>query len=315
VIFYQALDVCLALLVIGAAAWTIFAPKLFGAVVGYVAYGLILAIVWIRLLAPDVALTEAAIGGGATGVLLVTAGSRLRSAQALEPGDRATTGQKALAAVLCVSLSLALAGAMLSLPEAAPTLAPEAKSGLEAAGLGNPVTAVLIIYRAFDTMLEKAVLLLAVIGVWSVAPDRFWGGAPAPLGRENPDSALVFLARMIAPIGLIIGLHIFWVSADEPGGAFQAGAILAAMWIVVMMARLADPPRVSSHLLRLALVAGPAIFIAVALLGPMMGGSFLSYPPGFVKPVILFVEVFMLLTIAASIPMLIAGPPSRRNSS
>jgi multisubunit Na+/H+ antiporter MnhB subunit len=312
---YQALDVCLALLAVGAAAWTIFARKLFGAVVGYVAYGLILAIVWIRLLAPDVALTEAAIGGGATGVLLVTAGSRLRAAKSVEPGDRASRGQKALAAVLSVLVAVALAAAMLALPEPPPTLAPEAKSGLEAAGLGNPVTAVLIIYRAFDTMLEKAVLLLAVIGVWSVAPDRFWGGAPALLGRANPESALVFLARMIAPIGIIIGLHIFWVSADEPGGAFQAGAILAAMWIIVMMARLADPPRVASHLLRLALIAGPAVFVGVALLGPFMGGSFLSYPAGFVKPVILFVEAFMLLTIAASIPMLIAGPPLRRNAS
>ena len=311
---YQALDVCLALLVIGAAAWTIFAPRLFGAVVGYVAYGLILAIVWIRLLAPDVALTEAAIGGGATGVLLVTAGSRLRSANAIAPGDRVSPGQKALAAVLCALLSLALASVMLTLPQPAPTLAPEAGRGLEAAGLGNPVTAVLIIYRAFDTMLEKAVLLLAVIGVWSVAPDSVWGGAPAPLGRAVPDSALVFLARMIAPIGIIIGLHIFWVSADEPGGAFQAGAILAAMGIIVMMARLADPPRVASHLLRLSLIVGPAVFVAVALLGPFMGGSFLSYPAGFVKPVILFVEAFMLVTIAASIPMLIAGPPSRRTA-
>ncbi len=315
VILYQLLDLCLALLVIGVAAWTIFARELFGAVVGYVAYGLILAIVWVRLLAPDVALTEAAIGGGATGVLLVTAGSRLRSALAVEPGDRAGAGQKALAALLSLMVAGALAAVVLVLPEPPPTLAPEAKSGLEAAGLGNPVTAVLIVYRAFDTMLEKAVLLLAVVGVWSIAPDRFWGGAPAPLGRAEPDRALIFLARMIAPIGVLIGLHIFWVSADEPGGAFQAGAILAAMWIVVMMARLADPPRIASRRLRLALVAGPAVFVVVALLGPFMGGSFLSYPPGFVKPVILFVEVFMLLSIAASIPMLIAGPPLRKPAS
>jgi multisubunit Na+/H+ antiporter MnhB subunit len=205
-----------------------------------------------------------------------------------------------------------LATVVLSLPDPPPTLAPEAKSGLADAGLGNPVTGVLIVYRAFDTMLEKAVLVLAVVGVWSVAPDRFWGGAPAPLGRAKPERALVFLAQLLAPIGILIGLHIFWVSADEPGGAFQAGALLAAMWMIVMMARLADPPRVGSHRLRLALIAGPAVLLIVALLGPAMGGSFLSYRPGFVKPVILFIEAFMLLSIAASIPMLIAGPPLRK---
>lgn len=309
--FYPALDLSLALLVVGIAAWTVLSRDLFGAVVGYVAYGLLLAIVWVRLLAPDVALTEAAIGGGATGVLIIAAGSRLRSMQTSEPGDTANGIQKALAAALSALVAIALAAVMLLLPEPAPTLAPQAAGGLEAAGLGNPVTATLMVYRGFDTMLEKAVLVLAVVGVWSIGPDRFWGGAPAPLGRTRPKRALVFLAQMIAPLGVLIGLHIFWVSADEPGGAFQGGAILAAMWIIVMIARLADPPRVGSRALRLALVSGPAVFVIVALLGPFLGGSFLSYPPGFVKPVILFVEAFMLLSIAAAIPLLIAGPPLR----
>ncbi len=262
-------------------------------------------------MAPDVALTEAAIGGGATGVLLITAGSRLRRLQGAEPGDIASGAQKALAAALSLLVAIALAAVVMLLPEPPPTLAPQAQAGLAAAGLGNPVTATLMVYREFDTMLEKAVLVLAVVGVWSIAPDRFWGGAPAPLGSATPDRALIFLAQTIAPIGVLIGLHVFWVSADEPGGAFQGGAILGAMWIIVMIARLSDPPRVASHALRLALVSGPAIFLVAALLGPFMGGSFLSFPPGFVKPVILFIEVFMLLSIALAIPLLIAGPPLR----
>ncbi len=74
------LDAGLALLVLGVAAWTIAAREVFGAVDGYVVYGLLLSLVWVRLYAPDVALTEAAVGGGVTGVLLLTAGARLRSA-------------------------------------------------------------------------------------------------------------------------------------------------------------------------------------------------------------------------------------------
>ena len=60
------LDVILASLVLGVAIFTITARDLFAAVVGYVAYGLLLAFVWIRLYAPDVALTEAAVGSGVT---------------------------------------------------------------------------------------------------------------------------------------------------------------------------------------------------------------------------------------------------------
>ncbi len=306
---FDALDLCLAVMVLGVAAWTVAAREMFSAVVGYVAYGLLLAIVWVRLHAPDVALTEAAIGGGVTGVLLVTAAARIGR---LPVSDRpAGLGLKIAAGLLSILVASALAAAVLYLPDPAPSLAPDADRALAATGLGNPVTAVLIAYRSFDTMLEKVVLVLAVVGVWSVAPDGFWGGRPAPLGRAGPDAALVFLARVLAPIGIVIGVEMFWVGADEPGGAFQGGAILAAMWMLVMMARLKEPPRIGGRWLRLALISGPAIFLVIGLLGPFMGGSFFAYPAGFAKPIILFIEAFMVLSIAVTLPLLVAGPPGR----
>ena len=76
----QALDIGLAVLVFAVAAWTIFAPGTFAATVGYVVYGLLLSLVWIRLFAVDVALTEAAIGSGVTGILLIGAAARMRGA-------------------------------------------------------------------------------------------------------------------------------------------------------------------------------------------------------------------------------------------
>src|SRR5580704_8355595 len=77
----QALDIGLSALVLAVAVWTIAAREAFAAVAGYVAYGLLLSIVWVRLFAVDVALTEAAIGGGVTGVLLIGAAARLREAE------------------------------------------------------------------------------------------------------------------------------------------------------------------------------------------------------------------------------------------
>jgi multisubunit Na+/H+ antiporter MnhB subunit len=306
---FEALDLALAGIVLGVAAWTIAVREVFSAVVGYVAYGLLLAIVWVRLYAPDVALTEAAIGSGVTGVLLVTASTRLdRLPKGSAPPGVAL---KVAAAVLSALTAGALAAAVLYLPDPPPSLAPEADNGLPATGLGNAVTAVLIAYRSFDTMLEKVVLVLAIVGVWSVAPDRFWSGAPAPLGPAAPDAALVFLARVLAPIGIVIGVQMFWVGADEPGGAFQGGAILAAMWIIVMMARLTEPPSVGSGWLRLALISGPAVFLVVGLAGPLMAGSFFAFPAGFAKPLILLIEGFMVLSIAVTLPLLVAGPPSR----
>jgi len=52
-------------------------PDLFTAIVLFIAFGLVMALVWVRLQAPDVALAEAAIGAGLTGALLLAALARL----------------------------------------------------------------------------------------------------------------------------------------------------------------------------------------------------------------------------------------------
>ena len=144
--------------------------------VGFVAYGLLLALVWVRLRAVDVALTEAAIGSGVTGVFCF---APPRERRQLEP-TAAPPGKllRLAAAVLCATVSAGLAASFFMPPDPAPTLAPAAAASLPATGLGNPVTAVLLAFRAFDTFLEKVVLLLALVGVWSLAADRDWGGAP-----------------------------------------------------------------------------------------------------------------------------------------
>jgi len=306
-----ALDVGLACVVFAVAAWTVFASGAFAATVGYVVYGLLLSLVWIRLFAVDVALTEAAIGSGVTGVLLIGAAARLRGAEATPPEEGPSGSTRLVAACLCVLVAAALAAVVLLLPDQGPTLAPQAMERLPETGLGNPVTAVLIAYRSFDTVLEKVVLVLAVVGVWSLAADRYWGGAPGEARAEPPEPTLAFFAQVLAPVGILVGVHVFWVGADEPGGAFQGGAILAAMWMILMMARLTEAPQSNAIRLRLALVAGPVVFLAAGVAGVAVAGGFFAYPAGFEKPVILFIEAFMVLSIAVTLPMLVAGPPRR----
>ena len=69
-------------------AWrTLACPDLFKAVVLFVAFGLLLALAWVRLEAPDIALAEAAIGAGLTGALLMAALARLGISTAPDNGD------------------------------------------------------------------------------------------------------------------------------------------------------------------------------------------------------------------------------------
>jgi multisubunit Na+/H+ antiporter MnhB subunit len=184
-------------------------------------------------------------------------------------------------------------------------------ANLAESGLGNPVAGVLFVYRALDTLLEKVVLLLALVGVWSLAPDRLWGGLPGLRPSAQPDSILVFLDQILVPLGVLVGIYMFWVGADRPGGAFQGGAVLAAMWLLVMMAGLQDVPPVGRPWLRQLLVLGPAVFLVIGLAGFVFADAFLAYPAGYAKPLIIIVEAALTLSIAVILGLLAAGPPER----
>lgn len=70
-------------------AWQALAsPDLFRAIVLFVTFGLLMALAWVSLDAPDVALAEAAIGAGLTGALLMAALARLQDTRIVVPdGD------------------------------------------------------------------------------------------------------------------------------------------------------------------------------------------------------------------------------------
>ena len=307
-----AFDTGLALLVFGIAAWTISARGAFAAVAGFVAYGLLLALVWVRLAAPDVALTEAALGSGLTGGLLVASSARLRShSDSLPAGEEPGATLRWAAAGLCVLVSAGLAAIVLLFPEPAPSLAPQAVANLAATGLGNPVTAVLMAYRAIDTLLEVVVLLLALIGIWSIAPGRLWGSFPGRLQSADRNSILAFVAQLVAPIGILIGIHIFWVGSVAPGGEFQGATILAAVGVLAVMAGLLELPAIGSQWFRLLLVVGPAVFLTIGLAGFAIAGAFLAYPPDYAKLLIIAIEVPLTLSIAAMLVLLVAGASER----
>ena len=303
-------EIALAAVVLGLAIWTIAVPDTYSATVGFVAYGLLVALIWVRLDAVDVALTEAAIGGGLGGVMLLGAAARLRGSEVATAG-RCSLTVRLSAAILSASTAAMLAFAILLLPNPPPTLAPAAVSNAGATGMANPVTNVLMAFRGMDTMLEKVVLLLAIVGVWSLAADRNWGGRQGPRHEADPKGVLAFLARLLPPAGIVVGIYMLWTGVDHPGGAFQGGAVLASMWLLVIMAGLVDTPPVRNRWLRLILVAGPGLFLAVGLGGLCFGSAFLAYPVAFAKPLILSIEVAMLLTIATTLGLLLAGAPER----
>jgi multisubunit Na+/H+ antiporter MnhB subunit len=308
----DALQIGVALLIVGLGAFAVLSRRTFASIVGYIAYGLLLTLAWMQLRAPDVALTEAAIGGGLTGAMLIGAARRLRGSEAATVAQRPRLAMRSAIAVLCALVTAALAWSLVTLPEPAPSLASETFAAMPALGVGNPVTAVLLGFRALDTLLESIVLVLALIGVWSLAPDEAWGGRLGRPQHANPDGMLAYAARVLPPIGIVIGIYIFWIGADLPGGKFQGATLLAAMWLLVWMAGLADAPAVDRRALRWLLVGGPLAFVAIGMAGAFAEGAFLAYPDDIAKPLIIVIEIALMPTLTLMLALVLIGPPLRR---
>lgn len=73
------LDIILAASLLLIAWRLVTTPDLFKAAVLFITLSLLMALAWVRLKAPDIALAEAAIGAGITGILLIDTLGRLRS--------------------------------------------------------------------------------------------------------------------------------------------------------------------------------------------------------------------------------------------
>ena len=311
----EILQLGVALLIVGLGVFAVLARETFASIVGYLAYGLLLTLAWMQLRAPDVALTEAAIGGGLTGAMLIGAARKLRGSEAASRAQRPGAAMRAAVALLCAVVTIALGWSVLSLPEPAQSLAPQTLEAMPALGVGNPVTAVLLGFRALDTLLEAIVLVLALAGIWSLAPNEAWGGRLGLAQHAREDGLLAYAARVLPPIGIVIAMVIFWIGADWPGGKFQGATLLAAMWLLAWMAGLADAPPVSRKAVRWLLVGGPLAFMAIGVAGAYTAGAFLAYPGDLAKPLIIAIEIALMPTLTLMLALVLIGPPLRAPGS
>jgi multisubunit Na+/H+ antiporter MnhB subunit len=163
-------------------------------------------------------------------------------------------------------------------------------------GMGNPVTAVLLNFRAYDTLLELTVLMFALLGTQvAVAASR---EREQPGNLRNP--LLSATVGIIVPISFLVAGDLLWAGADHPGGAFQAGAVLGGAGIMLLLAGRLRRLTTRSLTVRLGAVAGAATFLLIGI-GPMGSrGRFVQFPSGAANPLILVIEA----ATAASVPVI-----------
>lgn len=285
-------------------AWRALAcPDLFKAIVLFIAFGLLMALAWVRLDAPDIALAEAAIGAGLTGALLLAALARLAPAGTdSKPATPDTIQWLPLTALLLVAAGLGFT--LYSLPPDSAGLGSDIATRLASSGVENPVTAVLLNFRAYDTLLEVIVLLVALLGVWSMGGTTQHHGIP-------PGAVLHTLSRLLVPVLIMVAGYFLWVGANAPGGAFQAGSVLAAAGVLLLLTGFRPHTDLMVWPIRLILILGPATFLVIAVISLLLQGQLLEYPPQQAARLILILESTATLSIGTTLAALFLGSLSQ----
>lgn len=283
----------------------------------FAAFSLGLAIVWILLAAPDVALMEAAVGAGVVVIFLLVAAQRTGWSQA-DPDAPAARSFRSLnlwAFAVVLALALPMIATIRAMPRVGDPDAPSA-SATDPIGAATPyahfvgdtaavyeipnaVTAVLLIFRGLDTFGEVVVVFTAVIGVFIVLdlanvtgpsrdePSEFRAGSltvMSPVGRTA--------VRLVVPLVFVFGVYLTLSGTVLPGGGFQGGVVMGASLILVALvfghAQTGD--WIDERALLSALVGGVLVFLGIVL-GSMAfhGAAFdvARYP----LPTILVLEV------------------------
>jgi multisubunit Na+/H+ antiporter MnhB subunit len=202
-----------------------------------------------------------------------------------------------IAAVLCLAVTLALGWAVLERPPPGENLPERVSAAMPESGVDHIITAVLLNFRSYDTLLEIAVLLLAVVvalALREAQPDR-----PEEMGLENP--LLRAVMAWLLPLILIVAGFLLWAGAYQPGGAFQAGSVLAAAGVLLRLAGVTTAWLDNPTLMRAGLALGLLTFLGIGLLVMLPGAPFLAYPAGYGGILILVIELTLTLSIGLTL--------------
>jgi multicomponent K+:H+ antiporter subunit A len=200
--------------------------------------GLIVALIFVKFSAPDLALTQLSVEM-VTIVLLLLA---LHFLPATTPRE-SSMPRKLRDAILAIAgggVTAVLTWAVLSRPY--DSIAHWfLENSIPGGGGTNVVNVILVDFRGFDTLGEITVLAIAAIGIYMLLRDmRLEAPKTDAMGRPwSSDSHPLILAtfsRLLLPLALMVAVFIFLRGHNLPGGGFIAGLIIAVALVMQYLA-------------------------------------------------------------------------------
>ena len=206
-----------------------------------------------------------------------------------------------LTLLMVAVIGLLLAWALMALPEEAVGLSLIVSDRIPESGVNAEVTAILLNFRSYDTLLEIVVLLVALLGAWYLGRMHLYPE------NTQPGPVLEGLVRSLVPVMILVTGYILWLGSHAAGGAFQAGALLAGAGVLMLVVSREKLPLRDGIRLRTLLVAGPVVFTLVAISLVMLDKPMLQYPQQYAGSLILLIEAASTVTIGITLTLLFAG--------
>ncbi|ALP52822.1 cation:proton antiporter [Candidatus Tenderia electrophaga] len=201
------------------------------------AVGLVVALIFVKFSAPDLALTQLSVEI-VTIVLLLLALYFLPQQPAPESG-RTRVVRDGVVATLVGGCAALLSWSVLTRPyqSIADFFLANAKPG---GGGNNVVNVILVDFRGYDTLGEIAVLALAALGIFAMLERLRLPGlqhdGKRPWNWDLHPPVMASLTRLLLPLALLVSIFILLRGHNLPGGGFIAGLITAIALIMQYLA-------------------------------------------------------------------------------
>jgi len=201
--------------------------------------GLAVSLAFVRMSAPDLALTQLLVEI-VTVLLLLLAMYFLPAESPPEP-SRARLARDVLVAVVAGGAVAALAWALLTRPFDSIAWYYLENAKPEGGGY-NVVNVILVDFRGFDTLGEITVLGIAAVGILALlqglkldVPALDWQGRP--WASERYPLMLRVLSRPLLPLALLVSAYLFLRGHNAPGGGFIAGLVTGTAMLLQYVAQ------------------------------------------------------------------------------
>lgn len=251
--------------------------------------GLVIALTFVHLSAPDLALTQISVEVVTILLLLLALNLLPKTPMPLSSNPRRIRD-----AAVAILGGLGIGGAawaMLTRHPNDPISTYHIANSYIGGGGTNIVNVTLVDFRAFDTLGEIIVLGIAGLAIYALLDTTSRGTAGSrlrtwqedmPHSPERHPLMFVMATRILLPLVLAVGIYIFLRGHNQPGGGFIAALVIAIAFLLQYLASGFDwtdaRRKVGEHLL---IASGVLVAVATGLGSLMFGANFLTSSFGY----------------------------------